>query len=138
MNGTHWQWRMMRWERNIKGLLKGQPTPGASEISLTRIIIFVNLVLFSLMVLHGASLGLGMRPLLAPPTQLLLHWGGQLWPLVLNYDQWWRCLTYAFTHGGAIHIGFNMVVLYQVGPLIEAEIGKSRFIVLYIRAPCSA
>jgi rhomboid protease GluP len=131
MNGTHWQWRMMRWERNFKGMLKGQATPGTAEISLTKIIIFVNLLLFSLMVIHGTSSGLGGRVLLSPPTQLLIGWGGQYWPLVLKYDQWWRCLTYAFTHGGIIHIGFNMMVLYQVGPLVETEIGKARFILLY-------
>ncbi len=131
MNGTRWQWRMMRWERNFKGMLKGQATPGTAEISLTKIIIFINLVLFSLMVIHGTVLGLGGGVLLSPPTKLLIGWGGQYWPLVLQYDQWWRCLTYAFTHGGIIHIGFNMMVLYQVGPLIESEIGKARFILLY-------
>ncbi len=46
--------------------------------------------------------------------------------------QWWRCLTYAFTHGGIIHLAFNMVVLYQVGPLVEFEIGKARFLFLYV------
>ncbi len=130
MNGTRWQWRMMRWERNLKGLLKGQPTPGV-DISVTRIIIFINFVLFSLMVLHGTALGLGARVLLSPPTQLLVAWGGQFWPWVFQHGEWWRCLTYAFTHGGIIHIGFNMVVLYQVGPLIESQIGKARFILLY-------
>ncbi len=45
--------------------------------------------------------------------------------------QWWRCITYAYTHGGIIHIGFNMLVLYQVGPLIESELGAARYLVLY-------
>jgi len=131
MNGVRWQWRIMRWERSLKGWFRGRPATGATEISLTKIIIFINLLLFSLMVVQGSILGLGMRVLLAPPTPLLIHWGGQLWPLVLQQGEWWRCLTYAFTHAGIIHIGFNMVVLYQVGPLIESELGKSRFIVLY-------
>lgn len=131
MNGTRWQWRIMRWERNFKGMLKGQATTGSMGIPLTKIILFVNLILFSLMVIQGVALGLGAQTLLAPPTQLLIQWGAQLWPLVLRQGEWWRCLTYAFTHGGIIHIGFNMMVLYQVGPLIESELGKSRFIVLY-------
>lgn len=131
MNGTRWQWRMMRWERNLKSLFKGEQVPGAAAFSLTRILIGINLALFLMMSLHGLVLGGGMRAMLNPPTQLLMFWGGQFWPLVLEHQQWWRCLTYAFTHGGLIHIAFNMVVLYQVGPLIEAEIGKRRFIALY-------
>ncbi len=99
--------------------------------SLVQILIYVNLTLFTLMVLHGTILGLGMRAIMNPPTELLIHWGGQFWPLVLQHGEWWRCITYAYTHGGLIHIGFNMVVLYQVGPLLEMELGWQRFMTLY-------
>lgn len=107
----------------IKNSLRGR--------SLVQILIYANLILFTLMVLHGTILGMGMRVILNPSSNLLLHWGGQFWPLVLNEGQWWRCITYAFTHGGLIHLGFNMVVLYQVGPLLEAEIGWNRFMTVY-------
>lgn len=99
--------------------------------SLVQILIYVNLILFTLMVLHGTILGLGMRAILNPPVQLLIFWGGQFWPNVLNHGEWWRCISYAYTHAGIIHIGFNMLVLYQVGPLVEAEIGWQRFFCLY-------
>lgn len=99
--------------------------------SLVQILIYVNLGLFTLMVLHGTILGLGMRAIFNPPTQLLLHWGAQYWPLVLNHGEWWRCITYAYTHGGIIHIAFNMLVLYQVGPLLESEIGWTRLFSIY-------
>ena len=69
--------------------------------------------------------------LFSPDTELLVHVGGQFWPLVEFGGQWWRCLTYAYTHGGLIHLAFNMMVLYQVGPTIEAEIGSLRFVTLY-------
>jgi len=130
MNGTRWQWRIMRWEKQLKGMASGQISP-SEAFSLTHVLIGINLVLFTLMVLQGISLGLGMRAILSPPTQLLVQWGAQFWPLALNQHEWWRCLTYAFTHGGLIHIGFNMVVLYQVGTLVEAEIGMGRFLILY-------
>jgi rhomboid protease GluP len=107
----------------IKNSLRG--------ISLTQILIYANLVLFTLMVLHGTLLGLGMSTVLNPPSQLLAHWGAQYWPLAIEGGQWWRVLTYAYTHGGLIHLGFNMVVLYQVGPLLEAEIGWSRLFSVY-------
>ncbi len=100
--------------------------------SLVQILIYANLILFTLMVLHGTILGFGMRAILNPPSELMVHWGGQFWPLVLNHGEWWRCITYAFTHGGIIHLGFNMVVLYQVGPLLEAEIGWQRLYTVYL------
>lgn len=99
--------------------------------SLVQILIYANLILFTLMVLHGTILGLGMRVILNPPTDLMAHWGAQYWPWVLNNGEWWRCITYAFTHGGLIHLGFNMVVLYQVGPLLETEIGWTRLLSVY-------
>lgn len=100
-------------------------------LSLVQILIYVNLALFTLMVLHGTILGHQMSAIFSPRTDILIHWGGQYWPLVVNLDQWWRCITYAYTHGGLIHVGFNMMVLYQVGPLLESEIGWTRLFTLY-------
>lgn len=130
MNGTRWQWRMMRWERNLRGMFRGDFRPVG--VSVAGALIVVNLILFTIMVLQGTLAGLGPRTLLSPDTYLLLHAGAQYWPLVLVEGEWWRCLSYAFVHGGIIHLGFNMVVLYQVGPLIETEIGKGRFLFLYV------
>jgi len=108
--------------------------PGTNRMrfTVTNILIGVNLVLFLLMVVHGTLAGVGLRDsLISPPTPLLLTWGGQFWPAVLEHGQWWRCLTYAFAHVGIIHLGFNMVVLFQIGPLVESAVGRSRFIILY-------
>jgi len=111
---------------SLKNTLRGN--------SLIQILIYANLILFTLMVLHGTILGLGMNAIMHPSPRLLAHWGGQYWPWVLENGEWWRCISYAFTHGGLIHLGFNMVVLYQVGPLLEAEIGWERLLVVYIFA----
>lgn len=99
--------------------------------SLVQILIYVNLILFTLMVLHGTVLGYGTRAIFSPDIRLLRAWGAQFWPYVFHYGDWWRCISYAYTHGGIIHIGFNMLVLYQVGPLVETEIGWQRFFCLY-------
>jgi rhomboid protease GluP len=119
----------MRWERAWREMLRGGQAGGGTPA--TWAILAVNLVLFSLMVIQGALAGQGLRPLFSPDSYLLVHAGGQYWPLVLSEGQWWRCLTYAYTHGGIIHLAFNMMVLYQVGPAIEGEIGTLRFVSLY-------
>ncbi len=43
----------------------------------------------------------------------------------------WTLLTYAFLHAGAIHIFFNMLVLFMFGPRVEVELGSRRFLLLY-------
>jgi rhomboid protease GluP len=132
MDGTRWQWRIMRWQRNLGTFFRHGTLPGGTGISATYIILLINLIWFSLMILKGAADHLGLSPLMAPNIDLLRDFGAQQWiPLVTVYGQWWRCLTYAYTHANLIHIGFNMLVLYQVGPLIEREIGTHRFITLY-------
>lgn len=136
MNGTRWQWRMIKWERNLKAVLRGDTA--TAKWSATRLIIALNLLLFLMMVSQGIASGLGIRPVMNPGGYILVHAGAQYWPLVLTEGQWWRCITYAFTHGGLIHITFNMVVLYQIGPMIEEEIGTLRFVTLYILTALTA
>lgn len=99
--------------------------------SLVQILIYVNLILFTLMVLHGTLIGHGMSVIFGPSVRLLQAWGGQRWPAVFQLGDWWRCLSYAYTHGGLIHLGFNMLVLYQVGPMLEGELGWQRFFSVY-------
>jgi len=136
MNGTRWQWRMMRWERSLRAILQGNPTGG--NLSATRVLIAVNLLLYGLMVVQGIGGGMGPSTLLNPGGYLLIRCGAQYWPLVLTEGEWWRCITYAFSHGGLIHLAFNMIVLYQVGPMIEEEIGTIRFVILYVLTALTA
>jgi len=99
--------------------------------SLVQILIYANLLMFTLMVLHGTVLGHGMQVILSPDVRLLRAWGAQYWPFVFQLGDIWRCISYAYMHGGIIHLGFNMLVLYQIGPLIESEVGWQRFFVIY-------
>lgn len=136
MNGTRWQWRMMRWERQLRTVFRA-PVQGGG-LSLIKLLIGLNLLFFAIMLAWGVAAGFGLSAALAPTTNLLIHTGAQFWPLVLQNGEWWRCLTYAFNHGGIIHLAFNMVALYQVGPLVEFEIGRSRFLVLYLLTAITA
>lgn len=129
MNGSRWQWRIMRWERNIKALLSGQQL--TTGFSLSHLLIGVNVFLFIAMILQGLLDNRGLGIIMNPDVPLLRHAGGQFWPWVFEYGEWWRCITYAYTHGGLIHLGFNMMVLYQVGPMLEREIGVPKFFTLY-------
>jgi rhomboid protease GluP len=43
----------------------------------------------------------------------------------------WRLLAYAFLHGGAMHLLFNLYALIAIGPALERGIGSWRFLLVY-------
>lgn len=45
--------------------------------------------------------------------------------------EWYRLITSGFLHASLIHIGFNMVLLYFLGRLLEPALGTPRFLALY-------
>jgi membrane associated rhomboid family serine protease len=45
--------------------------------------------------------------------------------------EWWRVVTSGFVHFGAMHILFNMLILYRLGQQMEPGIGHTRFALLY-------
>ena len=45
--------------------------------------------------------------------------------------EWYRLVTSGFVHFGIIHLGFNMLLLFQLGQLLEPEIGRIRFALFY-------
>lgn len=53
---------------------------------------------------------------------------------VLGYYEPWRFVTAAFLHspGQYLHIVFNMVALWFVGPTLETTLGRARYITLYL------
>lgn len=52
--------------------------------------------------------------------------------------QVWQLVTYAFLHGGLVHIGFNMFALYMFGSAIEQVFGPRRYLTYYFVSVLSA
>ncbi|HEX9530102.1 MAG TPA: rhomboid family intramembrane serine protease, partial [Acidimicrobiales bacterium] len=48
--------------------------------------------------------------------------------------QWYRLVSSGFVHYSLIHIAFNMLLLYQLGIMLESELGRWRFAGLYFAA----
>lgn len=57
-------------------------------------------------------------------------YGGQWWAGVTD-GAWWQVITSAFVHLDWIHIAFNMVALYVLGPELEKILGRIRFLTMY-------
>ena len=44
---------------------------------------------------------------------------------------YWQLVTSMFTHVQVVHIGFNMLALWVLGPQLELVVGRARFLALY-------
>mgnify|MGYP003575885550 CR=1 FL=1 len=60
-----------------------------------------------------------------------------LWPLGAGFGPW-QVVTYAFLHGGMLHLAFNMFALYMFGGAVEAVLGTRRYLVYYFVSVVSA
>lgn len=65
----------------------------------------------------------------------VLHWlGANHSTFTIADNRLETLVTSCFLHGSALHLAFNMLVLFQVGPFLERAIGRARFLPLYIGA----
>jgi membrane associated rhomboid family serine protease len=60
-----------------------------------------------------------------------------LWPLGAGFRPW-QLVTYAFLHGGLVHIAFNMFALYMFGGPVERVFGPRRYLLYYFVCVLSA
>ena len=63
--------------------------------------------------------------------------GGSFLP-GLDSGAWWQLVTNAFAHVDLIHIGFNMVALWFLGPILERALGRARFLAVYFGSVLTA
>ena len=56
--------------------------------------------------------------------------GGTLLPGVVD-GALWQLLTSMFTHVSVLHLAFNMLALWVLGPQLELVVGRVRFLALY-------
>jgi membrane associated rhomboid family serine protease len=96
----------------------------------TPILLYINLLLFLLMVFAGLGF-------ISFQGQDLLKWGANHGYFVKN-GEYWRLLTSVFLHGGLFHIMYNMFALVFLGIFIEGKIGSWKYLILYLLTGISA
>jgi membrane associated rhomboid family serine protease len=102
--------------------------PALGRYSVTQILIAINVIVFVGEVATGTPLGgVGSGGF----GTLYIH--GALFGPYLHGGQheYYRLLTSGFLHDGLLHILFNMVFLFFVGPSLEVAIGKLNFVAVY-------
>lgn len=94
----------------------------------TKTLIVLNVVVYGLQYLLGSRLTEALAMLPGPAIMPDGSLGG------VASGEYWRLLTAAFLHAGLLHIAVNMFSLYQIGPALERQLGRSRFIAVYLIA----
>lgn len=98
----------------------------ARTTSLTLVLIAVNVAVY----LYQMSQG-----------DIVFRFGGRLNEVVYDYGlqgafineegEWWRLITSAFLHANILHLALNMFALWNLGPLVERSMGRTRFGIIY-------
>jgi rhomboid protease GluP len=97
-----------------------------------RTIIYVNIAFYVLSLILGGISTEGSFNFLSPSSQSLFLLGASGTIPVIGAHRYWTLISASFLHGGILHIAFNMMALYQLGPFVLREFGFHRFINLYI------
>lgn len=96
--------------------------------STTFILMLMNVGLFAASMLYAGpeSFGMGFD------GNVLTLLGAMRFELIQFRGEWWRLITAGFLHGSLIHIGMNMMGLYQLGNEVEGVYQTHRYVVIYI------
>jgi membrane associated rhomboid family serine protease len=89
----------------------------------TYVLIAINVVVY-LVEIAGGSGGINN-----PSGSFVVDYG--LFGPFVAEGEWYRLVTNGFLHASLLHIGFNMLLLYLLGRLLEPALGTPRFLVLY-------
>jgi membrane associated rhomboid family serine protease len=113
-----------------KTVRQGRTTFGGRVVSdtalVTKALIAINVVVFLLDLASGGAVNRRLLLQAVAPSFTGDGLGG-----VAN-GEWYRLLTAAFAHGGVLHIGLNMFVLFMFGQVLERLLGPGRFLALYL------
>ena len=69
--------------------------------------------------------------LTVPSLELFVENYLYLFPPAVVHGQLWQLVTYAFIHGGLMHLLFNMLGLWMFGAQFEMDFGSRRFYEFY-------
>jgi rhomboid protease GluP len=107
---------------------------GEHKAPVTSALLIANMLMFgvSWMAVAATGGGGGLSILWGMGGETTYRLGASYGPAIFHGHEWWRLVTAMFLHGGLIHIGFNMMVLMDVGPVVEEVYGSPRYLFLYV------
>jgi membrane associated rhomboid family serine protease len=101
----------------------GTPS-GFEAFPATCVLIAINVIVYLVEIAQGAG------GLFAEQGSRFVFDYGLFGPSVAE-GEWYRLITSGFLHASIMHIGFNMLLLFFLGRLLEPALGTPRFLALY-------
>jgi len=89
---------------------------------ITKLLIIINLILFSLEIIKGGCTNL----------EVLEKLGALIPQYVIENREYWRLITANFLHYGWLHLSMNMLGLWLVGTFVEKIIGHFFYGLIYL------
>jgi rhomboid protease GluP len=125
--GTNLRFSMAAVSKGFAGFFGG-------HAPVTTGLLIVNLLMFGVefMAMAAGGQGGGLAILWGMGGEATYRLGMSLPYSIFIMHEWYRLVTALFLHGGLIHIGFNMMVLMDIGPVVEEVYGSARYLFLYI------
>jgi len=124
--GTNLRFSMAKVSKGLSELFGGH-APVTTGLLVVNVIMFA--VEFMAVAAHGEGGGLAILWGMGGVSAFRL--GASFPPAIFLFHQWYRLITACYLHGGLIHIGFNMMVLMDIGPVVEELYGSARYFFLY-------
>lgn len=88
----------------------------------TILLIAINVILFLLLSFSGMT----------EDAEYMLEHGAMYVPYMMGGNEYYRLFTSMFLHFGIDHLANNMVMLAAIGWNLEYEIGKIKFLIIYL------
>ena len=125
--GTNLTFSMAAVSKGLAGFFGGRAP-------VTTSLLVLNILMFGVtwMAMAAAGESLGLRVLWGMGGEASYRLGASFPYSIFIQHEWYRLVTAMFLHGGLIHIGFNMMVLMDIGPVVEEVYGSARFLFLYL------
>jgi len=124
--GANLRFGLAAWSKGLAEFFGG-------HAPVTVAILIANVVLFAAEIMgtmQAGQLG-GLSILWGMNGETLYRLGACFAPSIFAGHEWYRLITAMFLHGGLIHIGFNMMVFLDLGPIVEEVYGSARYLFLY-------
>jgi rhomboid protease GluP len=99
------------------------------QAPVTRALLTLNVAVFVVQLVLTAG-----KSLMHLPIREQLAFGGSYSLATIGENRWETLVTACFLHDGVLHLGFNMLMLWQAGPIVEKNVGSARMAPMYLLA----